>query len=222
MAVIMAQMKCIPSLLMLQAREIWESNICKMAFWFSFPSNKLGYNLSVKEACPPNSECIIAFNKLRQSERRWKSVPPCLVYKVSTGFLKSECFHRAQGSVTVSWIQTPSKSTPTLLPPQQPQSWGCTSLWCCVGNWPEEIWGSNLTWVFIIRWVIVFLLLSTSFTRDASVLLWYGEIHWAKKKIFSQFYSGKLPSPMEGPFCILPHMFLSGSRSTSHFLAQQL
>lgn len=119
----------------------------------------------------------------------------------STWLLKSGCFEGAQGSAMLSWVPSPSESI-SHSPPSHSPSRGCTSLWCFAGNWPEEIWGRILTWVLIIRWVIVFVLLST-YTRDASELLWNVENHLAKKKKkkkFPQFYSWQTPSPMEDAF----------------------
>lgn len=176
MVIITEQANHITSLLVLQARGFESQTFTKWASGSS--SNKLGYGSSVKQAW--NSECIIVSNHLRQSERRWRSVPLYLVYKV-TWLLKSGCFEGTQCSAVVSWVPSPSERIPHS-PPSHSQSGGCTSLWCFAGNWPEEIWGRILTWVLIIRWVIVFVLLST-YTRDASGLLWDGEIHLAKKNI---------------------------------------
>lgn len=66
-----------------------------------------------------------------------------------------------------------------------------------------------------MRRVIVFLLLSTSYTRGASGLLQYGEINLVKKKTFAQFYSPKPPCPMRDASYILLYMFLSKHSSTA-------
>lgn len=139
----------------------------------------------------------------------------------STWLLKSGCFEGAQGSAMLSWVPSPSESIPHS-PPSHSPSRGCTSLWCFAGNWPE-IWGRILTWVLIIRWVIVSILLSV-YTRDASGLLWDGEIHLAKKKKnhFHSFIHGRLPLQWKMLSCILFNIFLSRNHSTVLPLAQHV